>query len=100
MPIAGGLFRRATTLDPTFAAAHAARSFNRYQDAAMGFIGDGAAAVADARVAAERSIELDPFDPSANFTMGRFPILNGQPDDGLVWLDRAVDLSPTYAKGH
>ena len=98
--IAGGLFRRATTLDPSFAAAYAARSFTSYQDAAMGFTPDRAAAVTDARLAAERSIELDPLDPSANFAMGRFPVLNGTPDDGLLWLDRAVDLSPSYAKGH
>ena len=98
--IAGGLFRRATTLDPGFTAAYAARSFTSYQDAAMGFTADRAAAVADARSAAERSIELDPLDPSANLAMGRFPILNGEPDDGLVWLDRAVDLSPSYAKGY
>lgn len=98
--IAGGLFRRATTLDPSFAAAFAARSFTSYQDAAMGFTADRAAAVADARDAAERSIALDPLDPSANFAMGRLQILNREPDDGLVWLDRAVDLSPSYAKGH
>lgn len=98
--IAGGLFRRATTLDPMFAAAYAARSFTSYQDAAMGFTVDRAAAVTDARAAAERSYELDPLDPSANFAMGRVPILQGQPEDGLVWLDRAVDLSPSYAKGY
>lgn len=98
--IAGGLFRRATTLDPSFAAAHAAQSFTSYQDAAMGFTADRAAAVLDARVSAQRSVELDPLDPSANFAMGRFPILNGEPDDGLVWLDRAVDLSPSFAKGY
>ena len=98
--IAGGLFRRATTLDPGFAAAYAARSFTSYQDAAMGFTADRAAAVADARIAAEQSIDLDPLDPSANFAIGRVPILNGEPDDGLVWLDRAVDLSPSYAKGY
>jgi TolB-like protein len=98
--IAGSLFRRATVLDPGFAAAHAARSFTSYQDAAMRFTADRAAAVADARAAAERSFELDPLDPSANFAMGRFPILTGAPDDGLIWLDRAVELSPSYAKGY
>ncbi len=98
--IAGGLFRRATTLAPGFTAAYAARSFTSWQDAAMGFTADRAAAVADARDAAERSIELDPLDPSANFAMGRLQILNQEPDDGLVWLDRAVDLSPSFAKGH
>ena len=97
---AGDLFRRATTLDPSFAAAYAARSFTSDQDAAMGFTPHRAAAVADARLAAERSIELAPPDPSANFAIGRFPILNAAPDDGLLWLDRAVELSPSYAKGY
>lgn len=98
--IAGGLFRRATTLDANFAAAFAALSFTSYQDAAMGFAVDRAAAVASARAAAERAIELDPLDPSANSAIGRMHILNHEPDDGLIWLDRAVDLSPSYAKGH
>ena len=70
----------------------------------MGFTADRAAAAAvadaDARDAAERSIAIDPLDPPANFAMGRLQILNREPDDGLVWLDRAVDLSPSYAKGH
>lgn len=98
--IAGGLLRRATTLDANFAAAFAALSFTSYQDAAMGFVPDRAAAVAEARAAAERAIALDPLDPSANSAIGRLHILNHQPDDGLIWLDRAVDLSPSYAKGH
>ena len=98
--IAGDLFRRATVLDPGFAAAFAARSFTSYQDAAMRFTSDRAAAVAEARSAAERSIEIDPLDPAANFAMGRLQILKLEPDDGLFWLDRAVDLSPSFAKGH
>jgi TolB-like protein len=98
--IAGDFFRRATARDAAFAAAHAARSFTSYQDAAMRYTADRAAAVADARAAAERSFELDPLDPAANFAMGRLSILSGTPEDGLVWLDRAVDLSPSFAKGH
>jgi len=98
--IAGDLLRRATTLDANFASAFAALSFTSYQDAAMGFVSDRAAAVAEARAAAERAMALDPLDPSANSAIGRLHILNQQPDDGLVWLDRAVDLSPSYAKGH
>lgn len=98
--IAGGLLRRATALDANLAAAFAALSFTSYQDAAMGFVPDRAAAVAEARAAAERAIALDPLDPSANSAIGRLHILDHAPDDGLVWLDRAVDLSPSYAKGH
>lgn len=97
---AAGLFRRATELDPGFAAGWAARYFASYQDAAMGFIPDRRAAVRDAREAAERSIELDPVEPTANFAMGRLPILTGTLGGDTGWLDRAVELSPSFAKGH
>ncbi len=98
--VASGLFRRATELDPAFAAAWAARSFTSYQDASMGFMPDRAAAVREARAAAERSIELDPMEPTANFAMGRLPILTGALGSDTGWLDRAVELSPSFAKGH
>jgi len=98
--IAAGLFQRATELDPGFASAFAARSFTSFQNAMMGYTKDLAAEVDAARAAAERSIELDPLDPYANVAMGRVPILSGHPEDGLVWLERSVALSPSHAKGH
>lgn len=98
--IAGGLFRRATELDPGFSTAFAARAYTSFQDAMMGYVPDHQAALAAVRFAAERSVELDPLDPYANAAMGRLHILTGSPDDGLVWLDRSVELSPNYAKGH
>ncbi len=98
--IAGSLFRRATDLDPGFSTAFAARAFTSFQDAMMGYVPDRQAALAAVRFAAERSVELDPLDPYANAAMGRLHILTGSPDDGLVWLDRSVELSPNYAKGH
>lgn len=98
--IAGNLFRRATDLDPGFCTAFAARAFSSFQDVMMGYAPERQAALAAARFAAERSIELDPLDPYANAAMGRLHILTGSPDDGLVWLDRSVELSPNYAKGH
>jgi TolB-like protein len=98
--IAGNLFRRATDLDPGFSTAFAARAYTSFQDVMMGYVPDHQAALAAVRFAAERSIELDPLDPYANAAMGRLNILTGSPDDGLVWLDRSVELSPNYAKGH
>ncbi len=97
---ASGLFRRATELNPAFAAAWAARSFTSFQDAFMGFQPDRAAAIRDAQAAAERSLELDPLEPSANFAMGRLPILTGVLGNDTGWLDRAVELSPSFAKGY
>ena len=66
----------------------------------MGYVPDRAAAMAAARSAAERSVELDPLCSNANAAMGRFHILSGAPDEGLYWLERSLTLSPNYAKGH
>ncbi len=98
--LAAALFRRATDLDPGFASAYAARSFASFQDVIMGYKPDRAAAVEQARAEAERSLELDPLDPYANMAMGRLGILTGRPQDGIVWLNQSVELSPSYAKGH
>ncbi|AZQ66946.1 transcriptional regulator [Silicimonas algicola] len=98
--IAAGLFRQATELDPAFAAAWAARSFTSFQDAFMGFLPDREAAVREAQATAERSVEIDPLEPLANFAMGRLPILTGSLGSDTGWLDRAVELSPSFAKGH
>ncbi len=98
--VAAGHFERATRLDPNFASAFAAWSFTGYQAAAMGYAPDRAAAIAATRAHADRSVELDPMDPFANFAQGRIHFLLGRPDDGAAWLDRSVELSPSYAKGH
>ena len=98
--IAAGLFKQATDLDPGFATAFAMRSFTSQQDAAMVYVADRAAAARAAREAADRSIALDPLDPAANLAMGRLSLLDGRPEEGVVWLDQAVQLSPSYSKGH
>lgn len=98
--IAAGLFTRAVSLDPNFAAAHAGLSFTSFQDAFSGFVSDRASAVRAARAAAERSVELDPLDPQANSAMGRLGLLEGIDTDWDTWMARSVALSPSYAKGH
>ena len=98
--IAAALFKRATDLDPDFASAFAMRSFTSQQNAAMHYTPDRDANLRAARAEAERSHELDPLDPSANMVMGRLHLFEGRPEDGVMWLDRAVDLSPSFAKGH
>ena len=98
--IAKALLERATTLDPDFATAYAARAFARFQDGVQWFGSDRAKAQDDVRSLAERAFELDPLDPFANMVMGRWHWLAGNPDDGLDWYDRAIQLSPSYSKGH
>lgn len=98
--VANALFERATTLDPGFARAFAARAFGRFQDALQWFRNDRAVVVAEVRQLAERAVELDPFDPFANMSMGRWHWISGNPDDGAEWYDRATRLSPSHAKSH
>lgn len=98
--IAKALLERATTLDPGFAVAYAARAFARFQDGIQWFASDRLKAREDVRSLAERAYELDPLDPFANMAMGRWHWMAGRPDDGLDWYDRAIRLSPSYSKGH
>lgn len=96
--VAGALFERAIAAEPGFARAHAGLSFVHFQNAFLRYTGDTAAAVANARRSAERSIELDPLDPFANLTMGRSYWLDGDLDASRGWLERATTMSPSYAQ--
>ena len=98
--IALGLFERATTLDPGFATAYAARSFATHQEVAQAYKNDHDRILPEARRLAERAVELDPFDPFANMVMGRATLLSDMPDDGWFWYDRSTHLSPSFAKGY
>lgn len=93
-------FDRALELDPAFARAHAARSFTSFQNAFLSYTPDREAELRDARRFAERSVELDPLDPLACFTLARAHWLEGDPEGGLGWLDRSIGYSPNFAQGH
>jgi TolB-like protein len=96
---AGDLFARAVGQDPGFARAHAGLSFVHFQNAFLRYTSDVPAAVRLARRHAERSVELDGLDPFANLVMGRCSWLEGNPDAGLTWFERATAISPSYAQG-
>lgn len=95
-----GLFDRAVQMDPGFARAHAARSFTSFQNAFLNYTTDRETDIREARRFAERSVELDPYDPLGNFTLARAHWLEGEPQAGLGWLDRAVEISPNFSHGH
>ncbi len=97
--IAAGHFERATKLEPGFARAFAARSFTSFQSAFLKYSKDPDAEVEDARRFAEKCVELDPVDPFGNFTLGRAHWLRGDPEAGMPWIDRSVELSPNFAQG-
>jgi TolB-like protein len=93
------LFERAVDLDPRFARAHAGLASSHFQNAFLRYDKSRDAAVASARRHGEKSVELDAFDPFANFALGRVHWLEGDIIGGGGWLDRAVTLSPNYAQG-
>src|SRR5215831_13930910 len=96
---AAALFEQAVERDPGFARAHAGLSFIHFQTAFLLHPHDRDGAMARARRCAERGLELDPLDPFVNFTMGRTFWLEGDLDRSLVWLERAISISPNYAQG-
>ncbi|MFK7889786.1 MAG: winged helix-turn-helix domain-containing tetratricopeptide repeat protein, partial [Granulosicoccus sp.] len=94
------LFEQAIKLEPRFARAHAALSFahfqqafNQYPDVDVSLSGKLAASNA------ERSLELDEFDPFCNFVYGRVSWLSGQVEQSFNWLDRAIQINPNFAQG-
>jgi len=96
---ATAMFERAVALEPDFARAHAGLSSTHFQNAFLGYNDDRNADRTLARKHAERSIELDPLDPFANFVMGRVHWVENDIAGGVGWLDRAISISPSYAQG-
>ena len=97
--IAARHFERATMLDPDFARAYAARSFTSFQNAFLQYSADASEEVDNTRRFAEKSVELDPVDPFGNFTLGRAHWLRGDPEAGMPWIHRSIELSPNFAQG-
>ena len=91
-------FRRALELDPGFGRAHAGLSFTSFQDAFLDYSNRIDDSIQKARRHAERAIELDPLDPFSNLNMGRALYLGGDFEPAMGWLDRSVDLSPSFAQ--
>jgi TolB-like protein len=93
------LFEQAIAKESGFARAYAGLSFAHFENGFLGFADDGSQAAALARRFAEQSLEHEPLDPFANLVMGRAAILRGDLEGSLPWLDRANELSPSYAQG-
>ena len=91
-------FEQAAALGPAFSQAHSGISHARFQNAFMRYTNDPRAEASLARRAAERAIELDEQDPTANLMMGRTLWLDGEVASSVSWIERAVSLSPSYAQ--
>lgn len=93
-------FTRAVSIDPDFARAHAALSHTYWWLLLQRTLHDPGDAPQLMRQSAEAAVDADPDDPSANLAMGKALSLGTQPDQAPEWLERAIDLSPSYAMGH
>lgn len=95
---AGRLFAHAINQDPHFARAYAGLSFTHFQNSFLHQTGDQAAEqLMNARRNAEKALELDPIDPFANLTVARVHWLENDLDSAGTWLDKAIELNPSYA---
>jgi tetratricopeptide (TPR) repeat protein len=95
--IAAHMFQRAVAQDSHFARAYAGLSFTCFQEALLSYSVNTSQRLDLARKHAEKSLQLDPHDPFANLSMGRWAWLADNLDDAVLWLDRCVALSPNYA---
>lgn len=91
-------FEQAAALEPSFSQAYSGISFARWQNAFMHYSEDVSADVRRACDAAETAIDLDEHDPTANLMLGRSLWLEGEVDNSIPWLERAIALSPSYAQ--
>lgn len=97
--IAAQFFERAVQLDPAWARALAALSFTHFQNAFQRWA-ERESEMEHVFRTAEQSLVADDRDPSAHWAMGRALWLHGRHEEGLVELDKAVELSPSFAHGH
>lgn len=95
---AATLFRRAIELEPSLARAHAALSSTEYYKARTHYTNDYAACVKSCREHAEKSLEIDAFDPYANYAMGRAYTAAGDRELCASWYNRTLSIRPNYAQ--
>ena len=65
----------------------------------MGYCEDPGAERARAAAYAERSLELDAFDPFGNYCMGRSKWVSGDSESARMWMGRSVEISAILPKG-
>ncbi|WMD22251.1 transcriptional regulator [Achromobacter seleniivolatilans] len=92
-------FEMAVRLDPTFSRAYAGLSFTHWQNAFQCW-SEQKPAIDLAFETAGQGLIADNRDPAAHWAMGRALWLRGQPDQSMIELQSAVDLSPNFALGH
>ncbi|MEO1405025.1 MAG: transcriptional regulator, partial [Pseudomonadota bacterium] len=95
---AADMFERAIALQPDFSRAYAGLSSTEYYSARTHYTNDYAASAKACRDYADKSLDLEPLDPYANYAMGRAFTVMGDNDQAMSWYDRTLSVRPNYAQ--
>jgi adenylate cyclase len=95
---ATALLRKAATLDPEFALAHAQLALYLSWGSRLGLAADAASAVAEARTVAERAVLLDHDDSEVLGYAGCALAELGELERGAEILERAIENDPSNAQ--
>jgi len=91
------LIREATSLDPSFAAAHAHLAYVQWVSAMAGYADDREKALASARAAAKQAASLDANEPLAHLVLGRLFTHVGEIEMAIGEMQGAINLNPNFA---
>ncbi len=91
-------FRRATALDPDFAASHAGLAYACHIAVIEGFSNDRATYIDEGVKAARRAVSLDDKDAHAYGVLARLLTMNREYDSALLAARKAVALNPNNAQ--
>ena len=88
--------RRAITIDPDFSSAYAAMAFAAFGTAFNHYGTNRAEFLENSISWANKAIQIDPDNPHACLAKGRSYWAKKAPEEGLCWLDRALEIAPIF----
>ncbi len=98
--VAEPLFRRATELDPTLAAAHSALAWQRMMSALFLWTDKPAQAFADSMTSASAALAADPMEAFAYAVMGNVMTFSHRHDEALSHCRKGIELNPSHAASY
>jgi tetratricopeptide (TPR) repeat protein len=97
---ARSLLKRAVTIDPDFAAAHACLAVTHVNDYINGWVESPEGSLQTGLEIAERAIQIDDEDPHAHVWFAVGLLWHRQHDRALAEVQRCLDLAPSLTEGH
>ena len=94
------MFERAIALDPDFARAYGGLAVAMMRQIIAGYVDDPAEARQRALELAKKAVSIYPDSPEVQWALGYIHMYLVQYDDAVAALQRAVELSPSFADGH